>query len=135
MDALLAELVRQRAHGRCEYCRTPLEFEEFTPEIDHVIAEVHGGRTVVSNLAVSCLSCNRHKGTNLSGIDPLTRRHARLFHPRRHTWSYHFRWDGAALRGRTAIGRTTVRVLKINDRLRVMLREELMADGLFDSAS
>jgi len=36
------------------------------------------------------------------------------------------------LRGRTAIGRTTVRVLKINAVIRVLLREELRAAGLFD---
>lgn len=133
MDAALADLVRIRAAGRCEYCRTPLEFDELAPEFDHIIAEVHGGGTVASNLALSCVHCNRHKGPNLSGIDPLTRRLARLFHPRRHSWSWHFRWDGAILRGRTAIGRATVRVLKINDPLRVMLREELIVDGLFPS--
>jgi hypothetical protein len=101
-------------------------------EIDHIIAEVHGGRTSASNLALSCLYCNRHKGPNLSGIDPQTRLHSRLFHPRRHSWAYHFRWDGARLRGRTAIGRTTIRVLRINAPLRVGLREELMAAGLFN---
>src|SRR5207248_11129674 len=100
-------------------------------EIDHIIAEVHGGRTAASNLALSCLHCNRHKGPNLSGIDPQTRLLTRLFHPRRHSWSYHFRWDGARLRGRTAIGRTTIRVLRIDAPLRVMLREELIAAGLF----
>jgi hypothetical protein len=41
-------------------------------------------------------------------------------------------WDGAALRGRTAVGCTTFRVLKINAALRVMLRQELMAAGLFN---
>jgi hypothetical protein len=74
--------------------------------------------------------CNRHKGSNLSGIDPKTDLLTRLFHPRRHAWSYHFRWDGAKLRGRTAIGRTTIRVLKINALLRVILREELIAAGV-----
>jgi hypothetical protein len=47
-------------------------------------------------------------------------------------WSRHFHWDGAKLRGRTAIGRTTIRVLKINASLRVILREELIAAGLFN---
>lgn len=72
-------------------------------------------------------SCNRFKGPNLSGIDPKTGHLTKPFHLRRHRWSYHFRGEGALLRGRTAIGRTTVRVLKINSPLRVTLREELMA--------
>src|SRR3954469_21415675 len=108
MDRTLEELVWERAGNCCEYCRPPQTIEELPAEIDHVVAEVHGGRTVASNLALSCLWCNRHKGPNLSGIDPKTGLHTRLFHPRRHSWSYHFRWDGAKLRGRTAIGRTTI---------------------------
>ena len=105
--------------GCCEYCRTPQDVEDLPAEIDHIIAEVHGGRTAASNLALSCLHCSRHKGPNLSGIDPRTGLLSRLFHPHRHSWSYHFRWDGAS--GRTAIGRTTIRVLRINVPLRVVL--------------
>ena len=41
------------------------------------------------------------------------------------------RWEGAYLVGRTSIGRVTVAVLYINDRLRIDLREALMAEGLF----
>ena len=37
-----------------------------------------------------------------------------LFNPRRQKWDRHFRWDGPLLVGRTAIGRTTIRVLQIN---------------------
>lgn len=132
MDRKLEELAWRLANRCCEYCRTPQDFEELPAEIDHIVAEVHGGRTVASNLALSCLWCNRHKGTNLSGIDPQTGLQTRLFHPRRHSWLYHFRWDGAKLHGRTAIGRTTIRVLKINAPLRVILREELIAAGLIN---
>ncbi len=38
---------------------------------------------------------------------------------------------GAVPGGRTAIGRVTVEMLKINDPFRVEFREELMAEGLF----
>jgi hypothetical protein len=109
----------------------PQELDELPFEIDHIIAEQHGGRTVASNLALSCFFCNRHKGPNLAGIDPVTRRHTRLFHPRRHSWNRHFQWSGPVLVGRTAVGRTTIRVLKINDRLRIWLREELIAEAIF----
>jgi hypothetical protein len=67
----------------------------------------------------------------LAGIDPTTSRLVRLFHPRRHVWGYHFRWNGALLLGATAIGRTTVRVLNINAEYRVWMRSELIAEGKF----
>jgi len=54
-----------------------------------------------------------------------------LFNPRRHKWTHHFRYDGAMLVGRTAIGRTTIEVLRINLPNLVTLREVLMEDGSF----
>jgi hypothetical protein len=51
-----------------------------------------------------------------------------LFHPRRHKWSQHFRYEGAVLIGRTVIGRTTIRVLRINREEAVTLRESLLAE-------
>ena len=100
-------------------------------EIDHIIARKHGGRTLTSNLALTCWYCNSFKGSDLTGIDPVTRKLTRLFHPRRHKWDWHFRYDGPILIGRTAIGRTTIRVLQINCEEAVALRESLIAEGLF----
>ncbi len=131
MDAALERLVRQRAAGRCEYCRLPQAASGVPFEIDHIIARQHRGHTTASNLAVSCAYCNGHKGPNLTGIDPATRKLTRLFHPRRHKWSHHFRYQGGVLIGRTAIGRTTVEVLQINLPNLVELRGILMDDGLF----
>jgi hypothetical protein len=54
-----------------------------------------------------------------------------LYHPRRHKWSHHFRYEGGTLIGRTAIGRTTIDVLQINLPTLVALREVLLAAGLF----
>jgi hypothetical protein len=54
-----------------------------------------------------------------------------LFHPRRHKSSYHFRYHGGELIGKTAIGRATVEVLRINLPNLVALREVLIEDGLF----
>lgn len=129
MDARLVRLVRRRARSACEYCHMPHQFDELPFEIDHVIPSVHGGRTIAGNLALSCFCCNRFKGPNLAGVDPKTRKLSRLFNPRRHAWHRHFRWDGPRLVGRTAIRRATVRVLKINELLRVRLRAELIAEG------
>src|SRR5262249_34200956 len=115
MDAALQRLVRQRASGRCEYCRLPQAGSHAAFEIDHITARHHHRRTVAGNLALSCVYCNGHKGPNLSGRDPATGKLTRLYHPSRHKWSYHFRFEGSTLVGRTAIGRTTIDVLRMND--------------------
>jgi 5-methylcytosine-specific restriction endonuclease McrA len=131
MDESLAREVRQRAGHRCEYCLVPEAFYQTPFEIDHIIARQHGGPTVLSNLALSCLHDNGHKGPNIAGLDPVTRKLTKLFHPRRHKWDRHFRWQGPYIVGRTAIGRATVVVLDINDRDAVRAREELIAEGVF----
>ena len=131
MDADLQRLVRQRAGGRCEYCRLPQAASGVPFEIDHVIARHHGGRTVAGNLADAWIYCNGYKGPNISGLDPATGKLTPLFNPRRHKWSYHFRYEGGVLIGRTPIGRTTVEVLRSNLPNLVALRELLMEDGLF----
>jgi hypothetical protein len=123
--------VRQRAAGRCEYCRLPQKATNVPFEIDHVISRKHGGRTVASNLAVACWYCNSFKGSDISGLDPHTKMLTRLFHPRRHKWSYHFRYEGPVLFGLTPIGRTTIRVLQINCEQALALRESLIAERLF----
>jgi hypothetical protein len=131
MDAALVQLVWQRAGGRCEYCRL-LQFGSRAPfEIDHITARQHHGPTVAANLALSCVYYNAHKGPNLTGLDPGTGKITRLYHPRRHKWTYHFRFQGSLLIGRTAIGRTTIDVLQMNHPQLVALREILMAGGVF----
>jgi hypothetical protein len=127
----LSRLVRDRAAGRCEYCRLPQAATSVPFEIDHIISRKHHGPTIASNLANTCWYCNSFKGSDLSGLDPLTGKLTRLFHPRRHKWSHHFRDVGPLLIGRTAIGRTTIIVLQINCEEAVTLRESLIAEGLF----
>src|SRR5205823_4727417 len=101
-------------------------------EIEHIVPKQHQGATSLRNLAYSCLYCNRHKGPNLSGLYRQGARPqlVRLFNPRRHKWSRHFRWDGPRIVGRTPIGRVTVEVLAMNDPVRVALRQELIEEGL-----
>lgn len=134
MDAALVQFVRQRAGNCCEYCQMPQDFDDSPFEIDHIVALKHNGPTVARNLALSCLHDNSHKGSNIAGLDPRTRKLTPLFNPRRHKWDRHFRWQGAYLIGRTPIGRVTVAVLNINDPLRVELRKGLIEEGLFPPA-
>jgi hypothetical protein len=103
-------------------------------QIDHVIARKHGGKTVASNLALTCFHCNTYKGPNLSSLDPTTAKLTRLFNPRRHKWSHHFRWDGWRIVGRTAIGRATVLALVLNHPDALSIRQALAQEG-FDIRS
>jgi 5-methylcytosine-specific restriction endonuclease McrA len=131
MKSSLKRRVRQRANGTCEYCRMASRFYRAPFQIDHVIAEQHGGRTVFSNLALACYHCNLKKGPNIAGKDPATKRTTRLFHPRHDRWEDHFRWRGAKLLGRTSIGRATIHVLEINDMAYLLVRTALLDAGLF----
>jgi hypothetical protein len=131
MDISLAEFVRERARHCCEYCRMPQIYDDLPFEIDHVVAEQHGGKTVPSNLALACFADNHHKGPNLAGIDPKTGKRTWLFNPRRHSRARHFRWDGPILVGRTAVGRATIAVLGINLAHRVRHRAQLITEGVF----
>jgi hypothetical protein len=115
--------VRTRAENRCEYCRTRQEVEQVrTYHIDHVVALQHGGTDDADNLALACSHCNWHKGTNLSGVDPVTGQILPLFDPRRQVWEEHFQVSNGVVIGLTAIGRATVHVLAMNDDVRVDVR-------------
>ena len=134
MDAALIRLVWQRAKGCCEYCQLSQEWDDRPFEIDHIISRKHQGPTVAGNLALSCFRCNSFKGSDISGRDMDTLKLTPLFNPRRQRWAKHFRWQGAYLIGRTAVGRVTVALLQINDDYRVELREELIDEGVFPPA-
>lgn len=122
--------VRDRAQGRCEYCRLPEGFGFMPYEIDHIIAEQHGGPADPVNLAYSCLPCNRRKGPNIASIDNLTNERVWLFNPRTQNWHEHFQLhaDGT-IAGLTPEGRATVALLGFNTGERVQERAALLALG------
>jgi hypothetical protein len=132
MNAALEALVRQRAKGLCEYCRFPERLAEVPFQVEHIIAKQHGGPTEGHNLALSCAFCNRYKGPNLSGVDPMTKAVVRLFDPRKQLWAEHFEWNGAVLMGKTNIGRATIRTLAINRPDAVLVRKLLFAEGSYE---
>jgi HNH endonuclease len=128
---LLRRQTRERASGRCEY-RLLHEDDTYLPhEIDHVIAEKHGGQVVLENLAWACASCNGYKGTDLTSVDPASGRLAPLFNPRRQKWQRHFHLNGARIEPLTATGRVTVRLLHFNDPALVAVRGQLIQSGRY----
>jgi HNH endonuclease len=122
MDARLRQLVRQRADSRCEYCGLIQEQEPLPFHIEHIVPRQHGGTDQEGNLALACHHCNLHKGPNLAGLDPQTGGLTPLFHPRRDKWQDHFARRAGEISGLTAVGRATVRLLKMNENGRIELR-------------
>jgi len=127
----LRRLVYERARGCCEYCLIPETVALVAHQIDHIIAEKHGGLTEADNLALSCAVCNKHKGSDLASIDPDTNQIVVLYHPRREKWSEHFQLTkDAKLIPLTPIGRVTVKLLQLNRAERVEERQLLIAAKL-----
>ncbi len=123
MDPALKARVRERAGDRCEYCQLPQSDSPLAAlHFEHIIPKSHGGSDDLDNLALACIDCNLHKGPNLTGIDPETNQVTELFNPRRQHWDDHFAWRGIYLIGKTAIGRTTIRVLNMNSEDQLALR-------------
>ncbi len=72
--------------------------------------------------------CNLHKSDRVDVPDPDSGATARLFHPRRDSWSDHFRWEEYRIVGLTPVGRATVFALDLNHPRRLLIRraEELL---------
>jgi len=87
------QLVAERAGYRCEYCLIPDDLAFVPHHIDHIIAQKHRGRSTLDNLPFACALCNKRKGSDVESYDELTDRIVPLYHPRRHTWSDHFRLE------------------------------------------
>jgi hypothetical protein len=124
----LARGVRERAGGRCEYCLMPQFVFPLPFQIDHIVAEKHGGETVPTNLALACPHCNLYKGPNIAGRDPDSGQVVRLFHPRSDSWTEHFQFEGPRIVGRTPVGRVTVQVLALNAEDLLLFRVELLEE-------
>lgn len=123
MDESTRRLVRERAGHCCEYCGLPQQYSPLARlQIEHIIPKKHGGRDHPENLALACIECNLHKGSNLTGIDPDSGQIAELFTPRTEVWAEHFRRRGLNIIGLTPTGRATVRVLDMNSRERMQVR-------------
>jgi len=131
INSTTRSFVIARAAGRCEYCLLPQSAYEATFPIDHIIATQHRPDDSPENLALSCPKCNRKKGPNLVGIDPMTQALVRLYNPRTDLWSNHFRWNGPQVIGLTSCGRATIAVLDLNQVDRARLREALIDEGVF----
>lgn len=134
MTYISAEIRRQvtgKAGNCCEYCRLSQEDNTFSFQVDHIIAEKHGGATELDNLSWSCPDCNGYKGSDIGSIDPDTGRLTSLYNPRQQEWNEHFRLDGPIIEPLTPEGRVTVRLLKLNRSEQVNERRGLIKFGRY----
>lgn len=99
-------------------------------QVDHIIAEKHGGATSEVNLALTCSLCNLRKGSDIASLDPETGELTRLFNPRDQSWREHFRFENGEIKGRTEVGKTTVHFLQLNSIERITERIELVKAGI-----
>jgi hypothetical protein len=104
-------------------------------EIEHIIPHARGGSDDEANLWLSCSLCDRYKGSQTMGIDPINDVQVELFNPRTQAWRAHFHWsqNGTMILGTTPVGRATVEALRLNNELAVhwvkLLRKRRIALG------
>lgn len=114
IPAELRQMVHERARERREYCLYPQEASFLAFEVEHIVAEKHGGATTADNLSLSCPYCNRFKGADLGSLDPETGKLTSFFNPRTQHWADHFRLHGALIVALSSEGRVTVAILQLS---------------------
>ncbi len=72
-----------QARHRCGYSLTQEAVVGTPVELDHLVPEALGGRTVEDNLRLACSLYNSFKGSDISSLDAVTRKLTPLFNPRR----------------------------------------------------
>jgi 5-methylcytosine-specific restriction endonuclease McrA len=124
-------LVRERAHGCCEYCLSQEAYATQGFSVEHITPLNAEGTTTASNLALACQGCNNFKYDKTAARDPVSHQVVPLFHPRRDNWHAHFIWnpDCTLIIGVTPTGRATIATLQLNREGIVNLRRLLVMTG------
>ncbi|MBI2949513.1 MAG: HNH endonuclease [Verrucomicrobia bacterium] len=129
-------IVVARAGGACEYCRLLEAATGVTFHIEHIVPQMHGGKTLLDNLALSCPGCNLAKGDRVSAKDRRGRDQP-LFNPRAVQswllgWHLHFILDreNGLISARSPTGEATIGALRMNDANRLFARRLQIQAGL-----
>ena len=132
----LRELITARAGGACEYCRLLQAPTGVTFHIDHIYPRSLGGRTLLSNLALSCPACNLLKGDQTTAPDSRGQLQP-LFNPRLYEqsplgWHFHFLLDHASgiIAAKTSIAEATITALNMNDPDAIIARQFQIRAGV-----
>lgn len=124
-------VIASNAYFICEYCLIHQDDSYFSHQIDHIISLKHGGDSNLNNLAYSCITCNRNKGSDIGSILVNPEVFVRLYHPRRDRWIDHFQLNNTWIEGLTDIGTATIQVLAFNHIDRVLERQLLKESGRY----
>lgn len=128
----LCDQIADHADHRCEYCRAPERAFNFRFDVEHIIPTSRQGSDSDDNLALSCRSCNLHKGNRTIANDPETQIETSLFNPRQDNWNDHFQAiPNHEIFGKTAIGRATVICLNMNNSPQIFARQLWIEWNLF----
>jgi len=133
VTAEMRRIVAARANFVCEYCLMAEEDGYFRFQVEHVISRKHGGSSDLENLALACVYCNRHKGSDIASLTPETGELIRFYNPRVDRWREHFRLDGVLIEPLTEIGEATIRILQMNHEDRILERQVLSRRGRYPS--
>lgn len=126
-------IVASRAGFVCEYCLISEEDAYFRFQVEHIISRKHGGSDSLENLALSCVFCNRYKGSDIASLIPAGNQLVRFYNPRTDRWHEHFRLTGVLIESLTTIGEATVRILQINHDDQISERQALSRRGCYPS--
>ena len=131
LGARIKRRVHLRARSRCEYCLMNARLQGATFHVEHIVPRCKGGTSEPRNLALACPTCNFHKADQTHATDLSSDGETPLFHPRKHRWKEHFRWDGVKIQGISAVGRATVVLLVLNHPRRLRIRRAEITLGQF----
>ena len=127
----IRQIVASRANFVCEYCLIAEEDAYFRHQVEHIISRKHSGSSKLENLALACVFCNRHKGSDIASLKPETSELIRFYNPRTDRWSEHFRLNGVVIEPLTEVGEATVRILQMNADDQILEREVLSRRGRY----
>ncbi len=129
----LRQIVASRANYVCEYCLIAEADAYFKFQVEHIISRKHGGSSELENLALACVFCNRHKGSDIASLIPETNELIWFYNPRAMRWHEHFRLAGFLIKPLTDIGEATVRILQMNHSDQLLERQVLNRRGRYPS--
>jgi hypothetical protein len=125
--------VASRAMHRCEYCGAPEVVFNFPFEVEQILPTTLDGADDPLNEALACRACNLFKGSSTHHRDEDGGAVVPLFHPRQDQWNEHFEFDAVSgvIVGKSATGRATVALLKLNSPSQLASRRIWIDLGLY----
>ena len=131
ISAKIRKQVIQRADNQCEYCRLHQNDSFLAFEIDHAVPLKHGGGNELANLALPCPHCNQHKGSDMTTFLDNYQDVVSLFNPRFGVWHDHFRSARGEIIAKTRIGQASIKLFRLNEPDRLILRQLLAQLGRY----